>query len=117
DDDPRKLGSKDEHGLKILGTTTDPDLSRVLDETEPDEVVIAIPSASGELRGRVVTASRARGIPVRTTPTVFELLRDGSGQLRVTRQLREVRVEDILGRAPVREQLDQVGAYLRGRTV
>jgi FlaA1/EpsC-like NDP-sugar epimerase len=117
DDDPRKLGSKDEHGLKILGATTDPDLSRVLDELEPDEVVIAIPSASGELRGRVVTASRARGIPVRTTPTVFELLRDGSGQLRVTRQLRQVRVEDILGREPVREQLEQVGAYLRGRTV
>ncbi len=117
DDDPRKRGARDEHGLKILGTTTDHDLARVLDEVEPDEVVIAIPSASGELRARVVIACRERGIPVRTTPTVFELLRDGSGQLRVTRQLREVRVEDMLGREPVREQLDQVGAYLRGQTV
>ena len=117
DDDPRKLGMKDAHGLKILGTTTAHDVARVLDEVEPDEVVIAIPSASGELRGRVVIACRERGIPVRTTPTVFELLRDGSGQLRVTRQLREVRVEDMLGREPVREQLEQVGAYLRGQTV
>jgi FlaA1/EpsC-like NDP-sugar epimerase len=116
DDDPRKLGIKDEHGLKILGNTSD-DLQRVLDEVEPDEVVIAIPSAPGTLRARVVTACRARGIPVRTTPTVFELLRDGSGQLRVMRQLREVRVEDILGREPVREELARVGGYLAGQVV
>jgi FlaA1/EpsC-like NDP-sugar epimerase len=65
----------------------------------------------------VVTACRARGIPVRTTPTVFELLRDTSGQLKVTGQLREVRVEDILGREPVREELARVGAYLGGQVV
>jgi FlaA1/EpsC-like NDP-sugar epimerase len=117
DDDPRKRGIKDEYGLKVLGTTATEDLSRILDETEPDEVVIAIPSAPGTLRGRVVAACRERGIPVRTTPTVFELLRDGSGQVRVTRQLREVRVEDILGREPVRIELERVGAYLAGEVV
>jgi FlaA1/EpsC-like NDP-sugar epimerase len=117
DDDPRLLGVKDEHGLKVLGTTSPADLGRVLDEVEPDEVVIAIPSAPGTLRARVVKASRDRGIPVRTMPTVFELLRDGSGQLRVTRQLREVRVEDMLGREPVREELQRVGAYLAGQVV
>ncbi len=117
DDDPRKQRIKDEHGLKVLGSTSAADLSRVLDEVEPDEVVIAIPSAPGTLRARVVTACRARGIPVRTTPTVFELLRDGSGELRVTRQLREVRVEDMLGREPVREELERVGAYLAGQVV
>jgi FlaA1/EpsC-like NDP-sugar epimerase len=116
DDDPRKQGIKDEYGLKVLGTTTS-DLERVLDEVEPDVVVIAIPSAPGTLRARVVAACRKRGIPVRTTPTVFELLRDGSGQVRVTRQLREVRVEDMLGREPVREELAQVGAYLANQVV
>jgi FlaA1/EpsC-like NDP-sugar epimerase len=117
DDDPRKQGIKDEHGLKVLGTTSSEDLSRILDEVEPDEVVIAIPSAPGTLRARVVTACRERGIPVRTTPTVFELLKDGSGQLKVTRQLREVRVEDMLGREPVRMELERVGAYLAGQVV
>jgi FlaA1/EpsC-like NDP-sugar epimerase len=48
---------------------------------------------------------------------VFELLQDSSGQLRVTRQLREVRVEDILGREPVRMELERVGAYLSGEVV
>jgi len=117
DDDPRKVGIKDEYGLKVLGTTAAEDLEKVLDEVEPDEVVIAIPSAPGTLRARVVMACRERGIPVRTTPTVFELLRDGSGQLRVTRQLREVRVEDMLGREPVRMELERVGAYLNNQVV
>jgi FlaA1/EpsC-like NDP-sugar epimerase len=117
DDDPRKLGTKDEHGLKVLGTTESDDLARVLDEAEPDEVVIAIPSAPGTLRARVVAACRERGIPVRTTPTVFELLRDSAGHLNVTRQLREVRVEDILGREPVRMEIERVGAYLSGQVV
>ena len=117
DDDPRKRRLKDEYGLRVLGTTREAELKRVLDEIEPDEVVIAIPSAPGTVRAAVVSACRKRGIPVRTTPTVFEMLQDGSGQLRVTRQLREVRVEDILGREPVRMELERVGAYLSGKVV
>jgi FlaA1/EpsC-like NDP-sugar epimerase len=117
DDDPRKLGIKDEYGLKVLGTTSAEDLERVLDELEPDEVVIAIPSAPGTVRARVVAACRERGIPVRTTPTVFELLREGSGELRVTRQLRSVQVEDILGREPVRMEIERVGGYLANEVV
>ena len=114
DDDPRKQGIKQEHGLRVLGTTAAADLARVLDEVEPDEVLIAIPSAPGTLRARVVTACRERGIQVRTTPTVFELLQDGSA---VTRQLREVRVEDMLGREPVLDELGRVGTYLAGKVV
>jgi FlaA1/EpsC-like NDP-sugar epimerase len=117
DDDPRKRRLKDEFGLRVLGTTAQSELERVLDEVEPDEVVIAIPSAPGTVRATVVSACRRRGIPVRTTPTVFELLQDGTGQLRVTRQLREVQVEDILGREPVRMELERVGAYLSGKVV
>jgi FlaA1/EpsC-like NDP-sugar epimerase len=117
DDDPRKRRLKDEYGLRVLGTTRQSDLERVLDEVEPHEVIIAIPSAPGSVRAAVVSSCRKRGIPVRTTPTVFEMLQDGAGQLRVTRQLREVQVEDILGREPVRMELDRVGAYLSGKVV
>jgi FlaA1/EpsC-like NDP-sugar epimerase len=111
DDDPRKQGMRIA-GHKVLGTTAD--LPRVLDDTEPDEVIIAIPSAPGILRQRVVTACRERGIPVRTLPTTFELL---SGGVNLMRQVRAVRVEDVLGREPVRVEIDRVGAYLRGRVV
>jgi FlaA1/EpsC-like NDP-sugar epimerase len=117
DDDPRKRGMKDEHRLKVLGTTSDEDLTRVLDAVEPDEVIIAIPSAPGTLRARVVTACRKRGIPIRTLPTVFELLQDGGGGVQVMRQVRELKVEDVLGREPVRMELDRVGAYLANQVV
>ncbi len=117
DDDPRKRGMKDEHGLKVLGTTSDADLARVLDNVEPHEVIIAIPSAPGTLRARVVRACRERGIPVRMLPTVFELLQSESGGLQVMRQLRELSIEDILGREPVRMELERVGAYLRNEVV
>jgi FlaA1/EpsC-like NDP-sugar epimerase len=111
DDDPRKQGMRIA-GIKVLGTTSN--LPRVLDGVQPDEVIIAIPSAPGTLRQQVVTACRERGIPVRTLPTTFELL---SGGVNLIRQVREVRVEDVLGREPVRVEIDHVGAYLRGRTV
>jgi FlaA1/EpsC-like NDP-sugar epimerase len=86
----------------------------VLDGAEPDEVIIAIPSAPGELRQRVVTACRDRDIPVRTLPTVFELL---SGGLNLMRQVRAVQVEDVLGREPMRLEIDRVGSYLAGEVV
>ncbi len=111
DDDPRKQRLRLD-GVRVRGTTTD--LPRVLDELEPDEVIIAIPSAPGVLRMRVVTACRERGIPVRTLPTVFELLR---GSIDLTRQVREVQVEDVLGREPVLMELERVGAYLAGKVV
>src|SRR3954452_2430803 len=111
DDDPRKRGMR-MLGLKVLGSTKE--IVRILDETEPDEVVIAIPSAPGQLRGQVVSACREREIRVRTLPTVFELLRGG---VQLNKQLREVRVEDVLGREPIVRELDRVGAYLRDRIV
>jgi FlaA1/EpsC-like NDP-sugar epimerase len=120
DDDPGKHGSRIE-GVKVRGDT-EADLPRILDETEPDEVFIAIPSAPGSTRARVVRACRARGVPVRTLPTVFELLQDqfaptAPASRAISRQMREVRVEDVLGREPVLMELDRVGAYLAGETV
>ena len=75
DDDPRKQGMR-VAGHKVLGTTGE--LPRVLDGVRPTEVIIAIPSAPGTMRQKVVTACRERGIPVRTLPTTFELLSGGA---------------------------------------
>ena len=111
DDDPRKRGMQMQ-GVKVLGTTDE--ISQVIARTKPAEVVIAIPSAPGSLRGKVVAACREHEVPVRTLPTVFEILRGG---VQLTRQLREVQVEDVLGREPVVMELDRVGAYLTDKIV
>jgi FlaA1/EpsC-like NDP-sugar epimerase len=117
DDDARKHGMRID-GVKVRGDT-EGDLSRILEESEPDEVIIAIPSAPGSTRARVVRECRKRSIPVRTLPTVFELLQDQTtlSPSAISRQVREVRVEDVLGREPVLMELDRVGAYLAGETV
>jgi FlaA1/EpsC-like NDP-sugar epimerase len=128
DDDPRKWGMRID-GVKVRGNT-EADLPRILEEAEPEEVIIAIPSAPGSTRARVVRECRARSIPVRTLPTVFELLKDGdpahsprggsgpgAGSSTLARQVREVRVEDVLGREPVVMELDRVGAYLAREAV
>ncbi|HEV3046643.1 MAG TPA: nucleoside-diphosphate sugar epimerase/dehydratase [Solirubrobacteraceae bacterium] len=112
DDDPAKRRLRVE-GLRVRGNTQE-ELPRILDEAEPDEVIIAIPSAPGSTRARIVRECRARGIQVRTLPTVFELLQAGGT---LARQVREVRVEDVLGREPVHMELEQAGAYLAGATV
>jgi FlaA1/EpsC-like NDP-sugar epimerase len=112
DDDPAKARMRIE-GLRVRGNT-EGDLARILDEAEPDEVIIAIPSAPGSTRARIVRECRVRSIPVRTLPTVFELLQTRGA---LARQVREVRVEDVLGREPVFMELERVGAYLAGETV
>ncbi|HTB70534.1 MAG TPA: nucleoside-diphosphate sugar epimerase/dehydratase [Solirubrobacteraceae bacterium] len=112
DDDPAKRRLRID-GVRVRGNT-EGDLPRILDDSEPDEVIIAIPSAPGSTRARIVRECRTRGIPVRTLPTVFELLQTRGA---LARQMREVRVEDVLGREPVQMELDRVGAYLAGETV
>jgi len=112
DDDPGKRRLRID-GVRVRGNTQE-DLPRILDDAEPDEVIIAIPSAPGSTRARIVRECRARGIPVRTLPTVFELLQTRGA---LARQMREVRVEDVLGREPVQMELERVGAYLTGETV
>ena len=111
DDDPRKQNVR-LHGVRVLGATKD--LPRLLRETRPDEVIIAIPSAAGETRQRIVNICRDAGVPVKTLPAVHELI---AGDVLLARQLREVQVEDVLGREAVELDLAKIASYVEGETV
>jgi FlaA1/EpsC-like NDP-sugar epimerase len=111
DDDPRKKHLR-LHGVRVLGTTGE--LPQVLREFRPDEVLIAIPSASGEDRRRVVDTARDARVPVKTLPGLYELI---SGDLNLTGQIRPVEVQDVLGRTPVEVDLASIASYLAGETV
>jgi FlaA1/EpsC-like NDP-sugar epimerase len=111
DDDPRKKNLR-LHGVRVLGTSAQ--LPHLLRENRPDEVLIAIPSASGEERRRIVETAREAGIPVKTLPGLYELI---SGDLNLTGQIRPVEVQDMLGREPVEVDLASIAGYLAGETV
>jgi FlaA1/EpsC-like NDP-sugar epimerase len=111
DDDPRKKNLR-LHGVRVVGTTAE--LADLLRERRPDELLIAIPSASGEARERIVATSRSARIPVKTLPGLHELI---AGDLNLTGQIRPVEVEDLLGREPVETDLDSIAGYLAGEVV
>ncbi len=110
DDDPRKRRLRVQ-GTRVRGTRHD--LSRVLREIHVDEVIIAMPSAPGLVRQEIVQVCRAAGVPCTTLPGLPELI---TGEVTVS-QLREVRVEDVLGRAPVEIDFARMARYLNGRSV
>ena len=110
DDDPTKKNMRI-LGVRVLGTTSD--LPRIVREFSPDEVLIAIPSASGEVRARVVEAAQASHVPVKTLPGLYELI---TGDVQLA-QIRPVQVEDVLGREQVEVDMREVGSYLAGHTV
>jgi FlaA1/EpsC-like NDP-sugar epimerase len=111
DDDERKRNTRI-LGVRVLGTLEE--LPRVVREYQPDEVLIAIPSASGEIRRRVFEAAQAANVPVKTLPGLYELI---SGDLDLAGQIRPVQVEDVLGREQVEVDFERVSAYLKRQTV
>jgi FlaA1/EpsC-like NDP-sugar epimerase len=111
DDDPRKKNIR-LHGVRVLGTIAE--LREILRETEPDQVLIAIPSAAGDVRARVVAVTQEERVPVSTLPGLHELI---EGDLALARQIRPVQVEDVLGREPVEVDLDEIAGYLKAQTV
>jgi FlaA1/EpsC-like NDP-sugar epimerase len=111
DDDPRKKNLR-LHGVRVLGTTDE--LSHLLRDRRPDELLIAIPSASGEQRARIVELARAQNVPVKTLPGLNELI---TGDRDLAIQIRPVQVEDLLGREPVEVDLEAIHSYLAGKTV
>jgi FlaA1/EpsC-like NDP-sugar epimerase len=111
DDDPRKRNDRIQ-GIRVLGTTDE--LAHVLRDNRPDEVLIAMPSAPGEIRRKIVELTRGEGISVKTLPALHELI---SGELNLAVRIRPVQVEDVLGREQVEVDLGEVAAYVRDRAV
>ncbi|HEY2207928.1 MAG TPA: nucleoside-diphosphate sugar epimerase/dehydratase [Gaiellaceae bacterium] len=111
DDDPRKRHTRI-MGVRVLGTIDE--LPRVLREHRPDEVLIAMPSVSGEVRRRIIEPAQQLRIVVKTLPGLYELI---TGEVGLAGQIRPVSVEDVLGREQVEVDIGEVAAYLEGHTV
>ena len=110
DDDTAKQ-KQEIHGIPVIGKTDE--LGRVIELKQVDEVIIAIPSASGHIVRKVTDICRLKNIPSRTMPSLHELI---GGKVSVNR-LREVDITDLLRRAPTNFDNELVGTSLGGRRV
>ena len=115
DDDRRKLGLRI-HGAPVLGVIDA--LPAVIEslregDTVPEEVVIAIPSATPDAMRCIVAVCERSGLPYRTVPGLDDLV---TGRVRLD-HLRKVTIEDILGRARVRLDEQAIHRLIAGKSV
>lgn len=110
DDNPEKY-KQQLHGIPVIGRIRD--LTRVIKNNQINEVVIAIPSASGRVIREITETCRRFKIPFRTMPGIYELL---GGDVNVTR-LREVEIADLLRRPPTPIKEGSVGEIIKDKVV
>jgi len=110
DDNPRKRGLE-VHGVRVLGTISK--LDDLVIKHQVDLIFIAIPSARSAAMRKIVNQCERCNIPFRTLPSIQAL---ASGRVEVN-ALREVNIEDLLGRDQVKLNWDKIAANIQGRRV
>jgi FlaA1/EpsC-like NDP-sugar epimerase len=109
DDDRSKLGMKMD-GVRVLGTTDE--LEQLVRTHKIERILIAIPSAKGSVVERIIRKCRACDVEIKIVPAAQERLNDIN-----IRQVRNVRVEDLLGREPVHLETDHIRQSIEGKVL
>ncbi len=110
DDDPAKA-NLEIHGKKVLGNRYD--IPGILEEYNIDEVVIAIPSAQGKEVKGIFELCAKDGVKVNIVPGMYEII---NGDVNLS-QIREVKVEDLLGREQVKLNNRVIAEHVENKTV
>ena len=110
DDAPNKVGSY-LRGVKIVGGRSS--TPAMAEKSAVAEIVLAIPSASRHEKLQILSYCHNTSCTLRTLPGICQLA-NGEGRIE---QIREVDIEDLLGRETVKIDLDEVAAYITGKTV
>ncbi len=110
DDDPAKQGTNI-HAIPILGTVEQ--LSKICEEHNIEEIAIAMPSATHRQRRHVIQVCEGTKIRFRTVPSITDI---ASGKFRVS-QIRDVDINDLLGREAVQLDMDLIEAFAKNKTI
>jgi FlaA1/EpsC-like NDP-sugar epimerase len=110
-DDDRNKHRLRLHNVPVLGSLAD--LAVIAARTGATDVVIAIPSAAGRTIREVVAQANAAGLTTRTVPGIYEIL---SGEKSVS-ALRQVEIQDLLRRDPIKTDIARVASLVTNRTV
>lgn len=110
DDDPEKKGMK-LHGVPVLGGAKQ--LKSLIIANDIEDVIIAMPSADGKTLRNIMDCCRNANVTFKTLPCIGELI---DGTLTVS-QIKNVEIEDLLGRESVVLDRELIGGYLTGKRV
>ncbi len=110
DDDKEKIGKRI-HNIKVLGGIEG--INNILEKEQVNTVIIAIPTASGKEIRRIIDNIKNKEVKIKILPGLYELV---DGKVSVSR-IREVRIEDLLGREPVELNLEEISGYLKDKRV
>ncbi len=99
------------HGVPVLGTRQE--LADLVVKHRLQEIFIALPSASASIFREIVTQCQSANVRIRRVPAVKEIL---NGQVTIS-HLREVQLEDLLGREPIKLNDEKVAAFLRDKVI
>ncbi len=110
DDDKDKIGNKI-HNKKIFGNIIN--IDKIVKRENINIIIIAIPTASGEQIRRIIDNIKTREVKVKILPGIYELV---DGKVSVSR-IREVGVEDLLGRKPVNLRVEKISEYITGKSI
>jgi len=110
DDDKEKIG-KSIHNKKVLNSIEK--IDSIIQKEKIDTVIIAIPSASGKEIRRIIDNIKSKKVKIKTLPGLYELV---DGKVSVSR-IRNIRIEDLLGREPVDLNLEEISGYLKDKRV
>lgn len=110
DDDPIKQNQRI-LGFPVLGTTDD--IPTIVRESKVDEIIISMPSVPRKVIRKIVVMAQQTGKIVKILPGVYDLI-DGNVTVQ---KIREVELEDLLGRDPVESDLGAASAYMKGQVV
>jgi FlaA1/EpsC-like NDP-sugar epimerase len=110
DDDRRRIG-KEIHGVPVEGSCNE--IPLIVTRLEVDLIIIALPSATSRQIRRIVEICETTGLPFRTLPQLQDLV-SGKASLK---DLRDVQIEDLLGREPVKLNWQAITDATQGQTV
>lgn len=110
DDDPRKLGVRI-HSIPVLGSTNQ--IKQVAHEHNVDEIVIAMPSATHKQLRQVIEHCEGTNLSFSTVPNLVEI---ATGKVLVS-QMRNVDINDLLGREPVKLEPELISEFIKDKIV
>ncbi len=110
DDDPAKLRTRI-HNVEVLGTVDE--VKRICDEYSIDEILIAMPSATKAQIRHVVDLCQGTNLRFKTVPAMADLI---AGRVSVN-EIRDVDINDLLGRAPVTLDTQQMAGFIGDRVI